>query len=142
MKFLHPLALGLALLYFAGSATAQSEDCTEIGQVASAQGNVRLLGADPWLRSIALVSRGLGLKVRRGPRARAGRWSEAEARIASLVREGFSNRQIATSLHYSVKTVETYLTHIYTKTGASNRDMARGLARPPSRPQGMNLLRA
>ena len=29
-----------------------------------------LLGADPWLRSIALLSRGLGLKVRRGPHAR------------------------------------------------------------------------
>jgi DNA-binding CsgD family transcriptional regulator len=87
-----------------------------------------LLGADPWLRSTALVSRGLGLKVRRSPRARAGLLSEAEARIASLVRDGFSNRQIATGLHYSVKTVETYLTRIYTKTGCQSRlELARAM---------------
>ena len=44
------------------------------------------------------------------------------------MRDGFSNRQVATSLHYSVKTVETYLTHIYTKTGCQSRlELARAI---------------
>ena len=84
------------------------------------------LQADPWRRSTARVMRGLGLGVGRKRRDRAGVLTEPEARIASLVQEGLTNRQIATGLHYSVKTIEAYLTRIYTKTGCDSR---LGLAR-------------
>jgi len=86
------------------------------------------LGADPWLRSATRLTRGLGLSVGRSPRRRAGLLSDAETRVASLVQEGLSNRQIATGLHYSVKTIEAYLTRIYTKTGCQSRlELARAM---------------
>jgi DNA-binding CsgD family transcriptional regulator/tetratricopeptide (TPR) repeat protein/energy-coupling factor transporter ATP-binding protein EcfA2 len=56
----------------------------------------------------------------------AGRPAEAEltateARIAALVREGASNREIAAQLFLSVKTVEATLTRIYRKLGVRSR---------------------
>ncbi|WP_232323895.1 helix-turn-helix transcriptional regulator [Catenuloplanes japonicus] len=44
-----------------------------------------------------------------------------EARIAALVRQGASNREIATQLYLSVKTVEATLTRIYRKVGVRSR---------------------
>ena len=44
-----------------------------------------------------------------------------ELRIAALVREGASNREIATRLYVSVKTVEATLTRIYRKLGVRSR---------------------
>ena len=44
-----------------------------------------------------------------------------EARIAALVREGASNREIATRLFLSVKTIEATLTRIYRKLGVRSR---------------------
>jgi DNA-binding CsgD family transcriptional regulator len=51
-----------------------------------------------------------------------------EERIAELVAEGQTNREIAGSLFLSVKTVEANLTHIYRKVGVtSRRQLARWL---------------
>jgi DNA-binding CsgD family transcriptional regulator/tetratricopeptide (TPR) repeat protein len=44
-----------------------------------------------------------------------------EARIAGLVREGATNREIATQLFLSVKTVEATLTRVYRKLGVRSR---------------------
>jgi DNA-binding CsgD family transcriptional regulator/tetratricopeptide (TPR) repeat protein len=44
-----------------------------------------------------------------------------EARIAGLVRDGASNREIATQLYLSVKTVEATLTRVYRKLGVRSR---------------------
>jgi DNA-binding CsgD family transcriptional regulator len=44
-----------------------------------------------------------------------------EERIARLVAEGQTNREVAASLFLSVKTVETNLTRIYRKLGVSSR---------------------
>lgn len=44
-----------------------------------------------------------------------------EARIAGLVRAGASNREIATQLYLSVKTVEATLTRVYRKLGVRSR---------------------
>lgn len=44
-----------------------------------------------------------------------------EARIAKLVSEGASNRQTATALNVSVKTIETRLSRIYRKLGIQSR---------------------
>lgn len=37
------------------------------------------------------------------------------------MRDGLTNRQIASALHYSPKTVEVYLSRIYAKTQCSSR---------------------
>src|SRR5262245_56535937 len=52
--------------------------------------------------------------------------TNAEQRVAALVADGLSNRLIAERLAYSIKTIESYLSRIYVKTGCRNRvDLAR-----------------
>lgn len=52
--------------------------------------------------------------------------SEIEWRVIDLVCDGRSNRQIATVMEVSVKTVEAYLTRLFAKTGVrSRRDLAK-----------------
>ena len=54
-----------------------------------------------------------------------------ETKVVELVTEGHSNDQVARRLLMSVATVKTHLTHVYAKTGTTNRTelAARYLAR-------------
>jgi DNA-binding CsgD family transcriptional regulator/tetratricopeptide (TPR) repeat protein len=56
-----------------------------------------------------------------GPAAPDLGLTSTEARIAGLVRDGASNREIATHLYLSVKTVEATLTRVYRKLGIRSR---------------------
>jgi predicted ATPase/DNA-binding NarL/FixJ family response regulator len=47
--------------------------------------------------------------------------SEREIDVVRLVAEGLSNKEIAKRLHVSVRTVETHVRHVLTKTGLANR---------------------
>jgi DNA-binding CsgD family transcriptional regulator len=59
----------------------------------------------------------------------------SERRIAGLVADGMTNRQIAAQLYVSPRTVATHLTHIYQKLGIGGRDdMAAMLGRQNLRP--------
>jgi DNA-binding CsgD family transcriptional regulator len=73
------------------------------------------------------------LGIRRGSRA-AHRgadfgWASltaTEVRVAGLVRDGLTNREIATRLFVSPRTVQTHVAHILQKTGLRSRvDVAR-----------------
>ena len=67
---------------------------------------------------------------RLGLRPRAGALTEAEARIAELAASGASNREIASRLFISVKTVEANLSRCYRKLGVRSRvQLARRLER-------------
>ena len=67
---------------------------------------------------------------RLGLRPRAGALTEAEARIAELAASGASNREIASRLFVSVKTVEANLSRCYRKLGVRSRvQLARRLER-------------
>ena len=61
--------------------------------------------------------------IRVPSRRRLGRFAltDAEQRVAGLVAEGLSNKAIGEQLAYSTKTIETYLSRIYAKTGCRNR---------------------
>ena len=53
----------------------------------------------------------------------------SELPVARLVAKGRTNKEVATELYVSVKTVEHHLSNIYMKLGvASRRELARELA--------------
>ena len=96
------------------------------------------IGAPARARAVAAVMRAAGLPepaaerpspgpadgiMRAGsPRVSVpGQLTARERSLARLVHEGYTNQQIARSLHISVKTVEAYLTRLYRKTSCSSR---------------------
>jgi DNA-binding CsgD family transcriptional regulator len=63
-----------------------------------------------------------------GGRAREKGLTPAESRVAALVAEGRTNREVAATLFLGERTVETHLTHIYAKLGVRSRtELARRL---------------
>ncbi|HUG83786.1 MAG TPA: AAA family ATPase [Euzebya sp.] len=86
------------------------------------------LGADPFRRRAGALLRQRGIPVPRQRGSQAGPLSESELRVARLVQRGLRNKEIASALHYSTRTVEVYLSRIYRKLGISSRlELARAL---------------
>jgi DNA-binding CsgD family transcriptional regulator len=83
------------------------------------------LGARPWTeRTQAELGR---ISGRRAPAG--GELTPTERRIAVLAAEGRSNKQIASALYVTPKTVETQLSRIYRKVGVHSRmELARHLS--------------
>jgi DNA-binding CsgD family transcriptional regulator/tetratricopeptide (TPR) repeat protein len=79
------------------------------------------LGAAPWRRRAAAALRSRGLTVPRRVTKATSVLTDTEVQLVRLVCEGLSNRQIATALHYSPKTIEVYLSRLYVKTGCASR---------------------
>ncbi|MGH8876520.1 MAG: helix-turn-helix transcriptional regulator, partial [Stackebrandtia sp.] len=75
--------------------------------------------ADPWSERVETERRQLNGQV--GTPGLPSGLTPAEARIVALVADGASNRQAATALNVSVKTVEGRLTRIYRKLGVETR---------------------
>ena len=73
------------------------------------------MGARLW------AERARGELGRIGGRARAGGLTPTEERVAGLVAEGLSNKQVAAELFVSVRTVEANLTRVYAKLGIRSR---------------------
>jgi DNA-binding CsgD family transcriptional regulator len=80
------------------------------------------LGAETW---IARTSEQIG---RIGGRRREEGLTAAERRVAALVAEGRTNREVAAALFLGERTVASHLTHIYAKLGVRSRtELARRL---------------
>ena len=47
--------------------------------------------------------------------------TQRELEVVKLVRDGCTNQQIAESLFVSIRTVETHLSHVFTKLGVTSR---------------------
>jgi DNA-binding CsgD family transcriptional regulator len=75
--------------------------------------------ARPWLEQVRAELAPAPVRTTDAPLL--GRLTETEARIARLVCQGASNRQIAERLYLSVKTVEASLTRIYRKLDVRSR---------------------
>jgi DNA-binding CsgD family transcriptional regulator len=87
------------------------------------------LNALPWRQRAAAALRQAGMTVPRSPEEHGG-LSETERCLARLVADGLTNREIAVTMHYSVKTVEVYLTRLYAKTECRSRlELARAVDR-------------
>jgi DNA-binding CsgD family transcriptional regulator len=69
--------------------------------------------------AIAYAQRGRGERKR--PSTGWGSLTPTELDVVRLVREGLGNKDIATRLFVSHRTVQTHLTHVYTKLGLASR---------------------
>lgn len=69
--------------------------------------------------AIAYAQRGHGERKR--PASGWGSLTPAEREVVKLVCEGLGNKDIATRLFISPRTVQAHLTHVYTKLGLSSR---------------------
>jgi len=79
------------------------------------------LGADQARRRSGALLRARDVKVPRRRRRQPGILTDTEASIARMVQLGMRNREIAAALHYSERTVEVYLSRIYTTLGIASR---------------------
>jgi predicted ATPase/class 3 adenylate cyclase/DNA-binding CsgD family transcriptional regulator len=69
--------------------------------------------------AIAYARRGRGERKR--PESGWASLTPAECDVARLIKDGLANKDIATRLFISPRTVQTHLTHVYTKLGLTSR---------------------
>ena len=122
--------LALPRPYLAANARARAGRCLLTVDVAQARALLQdalaafeTLGAgwDAALVRQTLRRHGLIPAHRRGRRSYGNELSPREAEVARLASEGLNNREIARTLHLSVKTVEGHLSSASRKLGVSSR---------------------
>jgi DNA-binding NarL/FixJ family response regulator len=83
--------------------------------------------AQLWITRVAAAAKPLGLNFTTGRRPRGGRQrgrtalSDTEVQLVQLLRQGLTNRQISSVMHYSAKTIEVYVSRLYQKVGYRSR---------------------
>jgi DNA-binding CsgD family transcriptional regulator len=88
------------------------------------------LGAASWIEKARAE---LG---RIGGRTRTEGLTPAERRVAALVAEGRTNREVAAALFLGERTVETHLSHVYAKLGVRSRAELARTFRPHEQSSG------
>ncbi len=84
------------------------------------------MGAQLWIPRVLAQAKLVGLTVTASRRQRSratGRTtlSDTEVQLVQLLRQGLTNRQISSVLHYSAKTIEVYVSRLYQKVGCRSR---------------------
>ena len=130
---LHIGGLGLPLeearlrLDYADALLAAGQTASARAHYSAAAGLLEPMRAMPYLeRALAGVSKARGKRPRPASAARPaaaplGTLSPQERTVANLVAQGLSNRDIATRLTLSVKTIEYHLSNAYDKLGIRSR---------------------
>lgn len=80
----------------------------------------KLFGTTHARSRISALMRQRGISTPRARPARAA-YSAVELRIVKLIRDGWTNRQIAMEIRMSEKTIENYLTRLFARTGCRSR---------------------
>jgi DNA-binding CsgD family transcriptional regulator len=98
--------------------------------IGAALGEFERLGAASW-------SEKAGAELGRiGGRTRVEGLTPAEQRVAALVVQGRTNREVAAALFLGERTVETHLSHIYAKLGVRSRTELARTFRPDEQSSG------
>jgi DNA-binding CsgD family transcriptional regulator len=79
------------------------------------------LGATPWAERAAAELRATGERVRRRTTADTSQLTPQELQVALIVARGATNKQAATQLYLSPKTIEKHLGSTYAKLGIRSR---------------------
>jgi DNA-binding CsgD family transcriptional regulator len=109
-----PVEQAHALLVVAGAERRRRRYAAARHAIAEASTLFRTAEARPWLREAeSALARTEGTPDQG--------LTSTELRIAGMVRDGASNREIASRLYLSVKTVEATLTRVYRKLGVRSR---------------------
>jgi DNA-binding CsgD family transcriptional regulator len=98
--------------------------------IAAALDGFEQLGAATW------VERARAELGRIGGRVREEGLTAAERRVAVLVAEGRTNREVAAALFLGERTVETHLSHVYAKLGVRSRAQLARTFRPGEQSSG------
>ncbi len=111
----------------AGRALAQLDREAALAQLERARTQLESVGAARYRDEAASELRALGERVSRPKRSREsigegiGSLSAREREVADLVALGRTNKEIAAELYLSEKTIESHLSRIFGKLGASKR---------------------
>ncbi len=79
------------------------------------------LGAGPWAERTVQELRASGETARRRDRANDAELTPQERQVATLVRQGLSNRDAASQLFLSPRTVDFHLRNVFAKLGITSR---------------------
>ncbi|GAA1620415.1 AAA family ATPase [Actinoplanes couchii] len=109
-----PVEQAHALLVVAGAERRRRRYAAARQAIGEALALFRTAGAQPWTLEAERA-----LARTEGPADQG--LTSTELRIAGMVRDGASNREIASRLYLSVKTVEATLTRVYRKLGVRSR---------------------
>jgi ATP/maltotriose-dependent transcriptional regulator MalT len=90
-------------------------------QLQAARDRLAALNARPYLERCDRELAASGLSPAKRSDFDPSRLTAQESAVARLVAAGMGNRQVATELFVSIKTVQFHLTHIYAKLGISSR---------------------
>ncbi len=90
-------------------------------QLQAARDRLSTLNARPYLERCDRELAACGLTPAKRSDFDPSRLTAQESAVARLVAAGMGNRQVATELFVSIKTVQFHLTHIYAKLGISSR---------------------
>lgn len=114
---------GAARLYAGLAYAAAGQRTTAREELRAAAEILRECGAAALYAQAVREQRKLGVRVPGTSRRSAGPHglSNRELEVATLVAEGHTNQQIAEKLFLSIRTVETHLSHIFTKLGVTSR---------------------
>ncbi len=91
------------------------------GHLRSAVGLFRQLGAAPWAGRAEAELRATGETVHRSEPGALAQLTPQELKIAGLVTDGLTNREIAAQLYLSPRTVDYHLRKVFTKLGITSR---------------------
>ena len=102
---------------------------TAVAQLEQAHRLFSGLGADPYVQACAAELAALEVKAAAGSPAALLGLSRAELAVARLVATGMTNREVASQLYVSVKTVEYHLRNSYIKLDITSRRALAALLR-------------
>jgi len=118
-----PLPFQRALLELAYGQTLRrhGQRRAAAGQLQAAHDRLAALGARPYLERCERELSACGLAPAKRRSFDPSQLTAQELAVARLVAAGMSNRQVASELFVSIKTVQFHLTHIYSKLRVSSR---------------------